>query len=69
MGGSLGKPGFILSILAALLVLEGIPYFGFPGAVKRWALTLQDIPENTLRVMGLVITLIGLMILIALRYG
>ena len=69
MDGGLGKTDFILSILAALLVLEGIPYFGFPGAVKQWALSLQDMSDNKLRVMGLVITAIGLLILLALRYA
>lgn len=69
MDGGLGKIDFILSILAALLVLEGIPYFGFPGAVKQWALSLQDMSDKKLRLMGLVITAIGLLILVAIRYA
>ena len=69
MDGGLGKIDFILSILAALLVLEGIPYFGFPGAVKQWALSLQDMSDKKLRLMGLVITATGLLILVALRYA
>lgn len=69
MDGGLGKIDFILSILAALLVLEGIPYFGFPGAVKQWALSLQDISDKKLRLMGLAITATGLLILVALRYA
>ena len=69
MSGVFGKSGFILTLLAALLVLEGIPYFGFPGAVKQWALALQDIPDNKLRLMGLVTTATGLLILLALRYA
>lgn len=59
---------FILSILGALLVLEGIPYLWFPRAVKEWALLLQGMPEKTLRLMGLAIMLIGLAMLFALRY-
>jgi uncharacterized protein YjeT (DUF2065 family) len=58
-----------LSILGALLILEGIPYFGFPRAVKEWALLLQEMPDRTLRLMGLAIMLIGLAILFALRYA
>lgn len=69
MDGGLGKIDFILSILAALLVLEGIPYFGFPGAVKQWALSLQDMSDKKLRLMGLAITAAGLLILVALRYA
>ncbi|MBI5826148.1 MAG: DUF2065 domain-containing protein [Deltaproteobacteria bacterium] len=59
--------GFILSVLGVILILEGIPYFGFPGRVKQWALTLQDIPERTLRVMGLISMLAGLAILYLIR--
>ncbi len=69
MDGGLGRIDFILSILAALLVLEGIPYFGFPGAVKQWALSLQDMSDKKLRLMGLAITATGLLILVALRYA
>ena len=69
MDGGSGKIDFILSILAALLVLEGIPYFGFPGAVKQWALSLQDMTDKKLRLMGLAITATGLLILVALRYA
>jgi len=57
----------ILSVLGALLVLEGIPYFGFPKAVKRWALVLQEIDERTLRIMGLVIMAVGIALLFAVR--
>lgn len=58
---------YILTVLGVLLILEGIPYFGFPNRVKQWALTLQDIPERTLRVMGLVSMLAGLVILYLMR--
>lgn len=68
MEGIFGKAGLILSILGALLVLEGIPYVGFPGAVKRWALVLQEIDERTLRIMGLVIMAVGIVLLFAVRY-
>lgn len=69
MGGASGGTGFILTVLAVLLVLEGIPYFGFPGAVKRWALSIQDMPDGRLRLMGLVIIAAGLLILLSLRYA
>ncbi|MFQ5735367.1 MAG: DUF2065 family protein [Thermodesulfobacteriota bacterium] len=59
---------FLLNLLGVLLVLEGIPYFGFPRAVKHWAVFLQKAPEKTLRLMGLAIIVIGLAMLFALRY-
>ncbi len=67
MGGLFEKSAFVLSILGALLVLEGIPYFGFPKAVKEWALMLQDMPERTLRIMGLIIMSVGILLLFAIR--
>lgn len=67
MEGIFGKTGLLLSILGALLVLEGIPYFGFPGTVKRWALVLQEMPEKTLRILGLVIMAVGIILLFAVR--
>ncbi|MBI2412048.1 MAG: DUF2065 domain-containing protein [Deltaproteobacteria bacterium] len=67
MDGIFGKTGLILSILGALLVLEGIPYFGFPRAVKHWALALQEMPERTLRILGFVIMAVGIVLLFAVR--
>lgn len=67
MEGIFGKTGLILSILGALLVLEGIPYFGFPRAVKHWALVLQEMPERTLRILGFVIMAVGIILLFAVR--
>lgn len=68
MGGGFEKMVFLLNLLGVLLVLEGIPYFGFPRAVKHWAVFLQKAPEKTLRLMGLAIIVIGLAMLFALRY-
>lgn len=59
--------GFILSMLGALLVLEGIPYFGFPKAVKGWAVFLQGLPEKRMRTIGLVIMVAGILLLLAIR--
>ncbi|MBI5468396.1 MAG: DUF2065 domain-containing protein [Deltaproteobacteria bacterium] len=59
---------FILTVLGVVLILEGIPYFGFPGRVKQWAITLQDIPERTLRVMGLISVVAGLAMLYLIRF-
>lgn len=54
---------FILSILGVILVIEGIPYFGFPNKVKEWALAIQEVPDRSLRLLGLVIMAAGLVIL------
>ena len=60
--------GTVLMIFGALLVLEGIPYFAFPGKTKEWALSIQEVPPRTLRVMGLVSVSAGLIILYLVRF-
>ncbi|MBI1910988.1 MAG: DUF2065 domain-containing protein [Deltaproteobacteria bacterium] len=67
MTSAIENYGFILSLLAALLVLEGIPYFGFPKAVKGWALMLQEMPERKLRILGFMIMAAGILLLLALK--
>lgn len=54
---------FILSVLGVVLIMEGIPYFAFPRKVKQWALLLQEIPEATLRIIGLISMAAGLLLL------
>ncbi len=68
MSVGIEKTVFVLSLIGALLVLEGIPYFAFPNAVKRWALMLLRMPEKKIRLMGLALTVAGLVMLFALRY-
>ena len=58
---------FLLTVLAVLLVIEGIPYFAFPLKVKEWAMTLQEIPERTLRIMGFISMLAGLVALYLIK--
>jgi uncharacterized protein YjeT (DUF2065 family) len=55
--------GFILSVIGVVLIVEGIPYFAFPGKVKDWALMLQEIPERGMRIIGLIAMATGLFIL------
>lgn len=51
-----------LSVLGLVLVIEGLPYFAFPRKVKEWALILQEIPDGTLRIMGFVAMMAGLIL-------
>lgn len=59
---------FILTILGVVLILEGLPYFAFPGKVKSWALMMQDLPDRSLRIIGLVSVAAGFIVLYAIRY-
>ncbi|MBI5562864.1 MAG: DUF2065 domain-containing protein [Deltaproteobacteria bacterium] len=58
---------FLLTVLGAVLVLEGIPYFAFPAKAKEWASLMQEVPERTLRVIGLATMVFGLLVLAAIR--
>ena len=55
---------FILTLLGALLVLEGIPYFLSPAKIKQWAAATQEVPEKHLRIIGLVTMLTGILVLV-----
>ncbi|MBI5344589.1 MAG: DUF2065 domain-containing protein [Deltaproteobacteria bacterium] len=59
---------YILSILGALLVLEGIPYFAFPRKAKEWALLMQEVPPKTLRIIGAVSMAAGIILLYIMRF-
>jgi uncharacterized protein YjeT (DUF2065 family) len=48
-----------LTAVGLVLVVEGIVYGGFPGLAKRLAAEVLSIPENALRVAGLVAVAIG----------
>ncbi len=58
----------ILIILGAFFILEGIPYFAFPKKAKEWASSVQDIPDKTLRIIGIISMATGLAFLYANRY-
>jgi uncharacterized protein YjeT (DUF2065 family) len=54
---------YLLCVLGMVLVLEGLPYFGFPRAMKK-VLTevIPSLPEGALRVLGLAAILFGLLL-------
>lgn len=54
-------------MLGAILVMEGIPYFGFPKAVKQWAHWIHSLPEKKMRAIGFVIMAVGIVLLFAIR--
>jgi uncharacterized protein YjeT (DUF2065 family) len=56
----------ILLIAGVLLILEGMPYVGFPESFQRWAERLAQIAPARLRKGGLVMMGLGLALL-ALR--
>ena len=52
----------LLLILGAIFVVEGLPYFLFPDATKRFYEQIKGTDSNILRTIGLVTITIGLLI-------
>jgi len=46
--------------LGLVLIVEGLPYFAFPGKMKEWMSTVREIPDSYLRAMGLLAMALGL---------
>ncbi len=51
---------FFLSAAGLMMIFEGIPFFCFPTQYKEWVSKLPEIPNSTLRTIGLVVMLLGL---------
>ncbi len=60
------QSGFLAELaigIAMMLVVEGLIYAGFPGAIKRLAEQAIKMPDNTLRNFGIVAMAIGILII------
>lgn len=53
---------YFLTVLGLVLVIEGLPYFAFPAKIKEWAISLQELPEKTLRIMGFISIAAGMVL-------
>jgi len=45
-----------------VLIVEGIPYFAFPDKIKSYLRKLTDMPDTTLRIIGSIAVIIGLIL-------
>lgn len=52
-------PDFLVAI-GLVLVIEGVLYAAFPTGMKRTVAQVLELPESTLRVVGLLAAVIGL---------
>ena len=46
-------------LIGLVLIIEGLPYFAFPHKMKTWMKRIQEIPDNQLRIMGLIAMVLG----------
>jgi uncharacterized protein YjeT (DUF2065 family) len=53
---------YFLSVIGMVLILEGLPYFSFPDKLKAYLRKLTDIPNTTLRIMGSIAVIVGLIL-------
>ena len=51
-----------------MLAIEGLSLAAFPGAAKRAAAAIIDAPEGTLRILGLVVAVAGVVLVWFVRH-
>lgn len=51
---------FFLCVIGLVLIIEGLPYFAFPEKIKAYLMKVQEIPDTTLRMLGLSAVIAGL---------
>ena len=56
---------FFLCVMGMVMIVEGLPYFTFPVKMKTWILKVAEMPEGSLRRVGFVLMLLGLVLVYA----
>lgn len=51
---------YFLCVLGMVLIVEGLPYFAFPGRMKDWIAWIAATSEKHLRQVGLALMAVGL---------
>ena len=54
--------GLFLSALGLMMIFEGIPYFCAPSQVKAFAQKINQFSNQTLRIIGFALMLLGLIV-------
>jgi uncharacterized protein YjeT (DUF2065 family) len=53
---------YFITVMGMVMILEGMPYFVFPGKIKTWLQMLIETSDQALRGLGLGLMLIGLLL-------
>jgi uncharacterized protein len=53
---------YFICVLGMVLIIEGLPYFAFPERIKAYLLKVVNIPDSTLRLVGFLSMVIGLIL-------
>ncbi len=60
---------YFLSVLGMVMIVEGLPYFGFPDKMKHIMAYMREQDDGTLRFIGGIMMFVGLMIIFFARGG
>ena len=58
---------YFLCVLGMVMIVEGIPYFGFPEKMKLFMKTILEQEDSTLRIIGGSLMLLGLILIVLAR--
>lgn len=53
---------FFLCVIGMVMIIEGLPYFGFPDRMKAMMRTILEIPDDSLRKLGFGLMVAGLVL-------
>ena len=53
--------GYLLTVMGLICFLEGLPYFAFPDQLKKWLIQVIETKTFTLRIMGGLLMVAGLL--------
>ena len=53
---------YFLSVMGMVMIVEGLPYFAWPGKMKSWLKKMMDSPDSDLRKIGAVVMVVGLVL-------
>ncbi len=53
---------YFLCVMGMVMFIEGLPYFGFPARMKVMMQHILELPDETLRKLGFVLMVMGLLL-------
>jgi uncharacterized protein len=53
---------YFLCVIGMVFIAEGLPYFAFPEKLKIYLAKMAEVPDSSLRVMGLAAIIAGLIL-------
>lgn len=51
---------FFLCVIGMVMIVEGLPYFALPDRMKEMMARVLELPDQTLRIFGFALMLLGL---------